>query len=123
MIMNPVELLTSTHALLAHQVRLTIMATLASTTEPTEFIELLNTLNLTKGNLSAHTQKLEEAGLIQSDEGVCRAQAEDYLSLHRPGAPGSAELLVESRGPPQANARKCARRLRQLAQVEYALKL
>jgi len=65
MIMNPIELLTSTHALLAHQVRLTIMAALASTTEPTEFAELLNTLNLTKGNLSAHTQKLEEAGLIR----------------------------------------------------------
>ncbi len=80
MIMNPVELLTSTHALLAHQVRLTIMATLASTTEPTEFAELLNTLNLTKGNLSAHTQKLEEAGLIRvTKEFVGRKPRTTYL--------------------------------------------
>jgi DNA-binding PadR family transcriptional regulator len=78
--MNPVELLTSTHALLAHQVRLTIMATLASTTEPTEFIELLNTLNLTKGNLSAHTHKLEEAGLIRvTKEFVGRKPRTTYL--------------------------------------------
>jgi len=80
MIMNPVELLTSTHALLAHQVRLTIMATLASTTEPTEFAELLNTLNLTKGNLSGHTQKLEEAGLIRvTKEFVGRKPKTTYL--------------------------------------------
>jgi DNA-binding transcriptional ArsR family regulator len=80
MIMNPVELLTSTHALLAHQVRLTIMATLASTTEPTEFAALLNTLNLTKGNLSGHTQKLEEAGLIRvTKEFVGRKPRTTYL--------------------------------------------
>ena len=80
MIINPVELLTSTHALLAHQVRLTIMATLASTTKPTEFAALLNTLNLTKGNLSGHTQKLEEAGLIRvTKEFVGRKPRTTYL--------------------------------------------
>ena len=78
--MKPVELLTSTHALLAHQVRLTIMATLASTTEPMEFAVLLNTLNLTKGNLSGHTQKLEEAGLIRvTKEFVGRKPRTTYL--------------------------------------------
>jgi len=78
--MKPAELLTSTHALLAHQVRLTIMATLASTTEPMEFAELLNTLNLTKGNLSGHAQKLEEAGLIRvTKEFVGRKPRTTYL--------------------------------------------
>lgn len=78
--MDPTELLTSTHTLLANQVRLTIMATLASTSEPMEFAELLNTLNLTKGNLSAHTQKLEEAGLIEvTKEFVGRKPRTTYL--------------------------------------------
>jgi DNA-binding HxlR family transcriptional regulator len=62
--MNPAELLATTHALLADRVRLTIMATLAATSEPQEFTVLLDTLNLTKGNLSTHVQKLEEAGLV-----------------------------------------------------------
>ena len=62
--MKPAELLASTHALLADRARLTIMATLAATTEPMDFSALLDTLNLTKGNLSGHSQKLEEAGLI-----------------------------------------------------------
>lgn len=63
--MKPADLLASTHALLADRARLTIMATLAATTEPIDFTALLDTLNLTKGNLSAHCQKLEEAKLIQ----------------------------------------------------------
>jgi DNA-binding transcriptional ArsR family regulator len=63
--MKPVDFLTSTHALLSDRVRLAIMATLAATTEPMEFTVLLDTLQLTKGNLSGHSQKLEEAGLIK----------------------------------------------------------
>ena len=65
MTMNPAELLASTHALLADRVRLTIMATLAATSDPMGFSQLIDTLNLTRGNLSAHSQKLEEAGLIE----------------------------------------------------------
>jgi DNA-binding transcriptional ArsR family regulator len=63
--MKPTEFLSSTHALLADRVRLTIMATLAAASEPMEFSRLLDTLNLTKGNLSGHSQKLAEAGLIE----------------------------------------------------------
>ena len=40
------------------------MATLASSETPIDFSSLLETLPLTKGNLSSHVQKLEEAGLI-----------------------------------------------------------
>lgn len=78
--MKPAELLASTHVLLADRARLTIMATLAATTEPMEFSELLDTLNLTKGNLSAHCQKLEEAGLVQiKKEFVGRKPRTTYL--------------------------------------------
>ncbi len=80
MAMKPAELLTSTHALLADRVRLTIMATLAATTEPIEFSALLDNLSLTKGNLSSHVQKLEEAGLIKvKKEFVWRKPRTTYL--------------------------------------------
>ena len=80
MAMKPADILTSTHALLADRVRLTIMATLAAATEPMEFSELLDALNLTKGNLSGHSQRLEEAGLIQvKKEFVGRKPRTSYL--------------------------------------------
>jgi DNA-binding transcriptional ArsR family regulator len=63
--MKPAELLTDTHALLGDRARLAIMATLAATKGPIDFATLLDSVNLTKGNLSAHAQKLEEAGLIK----------------------------------------------------------
>ena len=63
--MKPAEFLESTHALLADRVRLAIMATLAAAAEPMDFSALLDALNLTKGNLSTHCQKLEDAGLLE----------------------------------------------------------
>lgn len=78
--MKPAELLASTHALLADRVRLTIMATLAAASEPMEFSQLLDTLNLTKGNLSGHSKRLEEAGLIEvKKEFVGRKPRTSYL--------------------------------------------
>ena len=47
------------------RVRLGIMTVLASQPEGLEFLELLNVLKLTKGNLSVHASKLEEAGYIE----------------------------------------------------------
>ena len=63
--MKPSDLIQGGHALLSDRVRLAIMATLAAATEPQDFNSLLESLQLTKGNLSAHSQKLEEAGLIE----------------------------------------------------------
>lgn len=63
--MGAADFLTSTHPLLSDRVRLAIMATLAAAKEPVEFSTLLDTLNLTKGNLSGHSQKLAEAGLLE----------------------------------------------------------
>ena len=50
--------------LLVDRVRLTIMANLALAGGPVEFNTLLEELELTKGNLSTHLRKLEEAELI-----------------------------------------------------------
>ncbi|MGZ6398914.1 MAG: transcriptional regulator [Bdellovibrio sp.] len=58
------DFLNTTHVLLSDRVRMSIMASLASSKKPVEFSALLEQLNLTKGNLSSHIQKLEEAGLI-----------------------------------------------------------
>lgn len=63
--MKPSELIQGGNALLSDRVRLAIMATLAAAPEPLDFNSLLESLQLTKGNLSAHSQKLEEAGLVE----------------------------------------------------------
>ena len=53
------------HPLLGERVRLAVMAALAATNEPVEFIKLEQTLEVTKGNLSSHLRKLEEGKLIK----------------------------------------------------------
>ena len=50
-------------AILTSQVRLSIVAALVSLKE-VDFMDLQRTLDVTKGNLSIHGQKLEEAGFI-----------------------------------------------------------
>ena len=51
--------------LLSDRTRLKIMAFLASAAEPIDFRTMLEKLELSKGNLSSHTRKLEEAGFIK----------------------------------------------------------
>jgi DNA-binding transcriptional ArsR family regulator len=62
--MDAIALITQTHPLLSDRVRLAIMASLAAASEPLDFNSLLKSLELTKGNLSSHMRKLEEAGLV-----------------------------------------------------------
>ena len=57
--------LMNVNPLLADRVRLAIMANLAFAGGPVEFNTLLEELDLTKGNLSTHIRKLEEADLIK----------------------------------------------------------
>jgi DNA-binding MarR family transcriptional regulator len=52
-------------SVLSERVRLAIVATLAAADEPLEFNRLLEVLDLSKGNLSSHVRKLEDAGLVQ----------------------------------------------------------
>jgi DNA-binding transcriptional ArsR family regulator len=61
--MNVSDLL-NVNPLLVDRVRLAIMANLALADGPVDFNTLLQELELTKGNLSTHMRKLEEAQLI-----------------------------------------------------------
>jgi len=51
--------------LLADRVRLAIMATLAAVEDPLDFTALLETLELSRGNLSSHMRKLEDAEFVE----------------------------------------------------------
>lgn len=62
--MDPKQLVHS-DSLLSDRVRLAIMATLASAPEPLDFTTVLESLELTKGNLATHIRKLEDAGLLR----------------------------------------------------------
>lgn len=53
-----------THPLLSDRARLAILTTLAAAGEPVDFTGMLAKLPLTRGNLSVHAGKLEQAGLI-----------------------------------------------------------
>jgi DNA-binding transcriptional ArsR family regulator len=55
----------STNAVLGERVRLAILATLAAADEPLDFNAVREALDLTKGNLSSHVRKLEEAKLVR----------------------------------------------------------
>lgn len=52
------------HPLLSDRVRLGIMGVLASANGPVSFNELIEAMDLTKGNLSSHIKRLEEDGLL-----------------------------------------------------------
>ncbi len=56
--------LLSINPLLTDRVRLSLMAVLSASREPLDFNHLMTNLDLTKGNLSSHLRKLEEAGFI-----------------------------------------------------------
>ena len=55
----------SDQELLSDRTRLLIMATLAAHPEGLDFNGLLNSLSLTRGNLSSHMRRLEEANLVE----------------------------------------------------------
>lgn len=42
-----------------------ILAALATSSEPIDFLQLLRDTKLSKGNLSVHVRKLEEAGFVE----------------------------------------------------------
>ncbi len=55
-----------THPLLSDRVRLAAMVAVAGCAEPLDFNSLMERLEVvTKGNLSVHLKKLEEAGLLE----------------------------------------------------------
>jgi len=61
---NPVKIF-NLNPVLHQRTRMAIMSLICTAEEPLEFTELLKRLNLTKGNLSLHLRKLEEAGYLR----------------------------------------------------------
>ena len=59
-----VKSLLELNPLLSDRVRLAIMTALSAADGPMDFTTLLQTLELSKGNLSTHMRKLEEGGLV-----------------------------------------------------------
>lgn len=53
------------HPLLTERVRLALLVALASSEDGLEFTELLDSLELTRGNLASHARRLEDAGLLR----------------------------------------------------------
>lgn len=80
------------HPLLAERLRLQLMVAIASATERVDFIDLLTGLNLTKGNLSSHLRKLEDAGLVEVEKSFvgrksrtsyhCTEEGREALNVH-----------------------------------------
>ena len=62
--MKASELLDS-NPLLSDRTRLAIMALLAASKDPMDFKSVLGALEISKGNLSSHIRKLEEAGYVE----------------------------------------------------------
>lgn len=86
--MKPADLL-NLNPLLADRVRLAIMANLSLVGGPVDFNTLLEELQLTKGNLSSHIRKLEEAELITvHKEFVDRKPRTTYVCTNK----GKAEM-------------------------------
>jgi DNA-binding HxlR family transcriptional regulator len=67
--------------LLAERNRLLILTSLLAAEGPLEFVALLDHLGLSKGNLSTHLRRLEEAGLIEArKEFIDRKPRSSYRS-------------------------------------------
>jgi DNA-binding MarR family transcriptional regulator len=60
--------------------RLAIMTVLSSVTDA-DFLFLLRATGLTKGNLSSHLSKLEEAGLVEIEKRFIRKKPNTSVSL------------------------------------------
>ncbi len=76
--------LTELDRLIHEPARLAIMATLAGC-ESADFDFLLRATGLTKGNLSAHAIKLEQAGYVQVEKGFHGKTPYTHYRLTKPG--------------------------------------
>ena len=56
--------LLNVNPMLVDRIRLSVMAYLSAADEPVSFNKILEELGLTKGNLSSHMRKLEDAELV-----------------------------------------------------------
>jgi DNA-binding MarR family transcriptional regulator len=70
--------------------RLAIMTVLSSVKDA-DFLFLLRATGLTKGNLSSHLSKLEEAGLVEIEKRFIRKKPNTTVSLTQAGRERIAE--------------------------------
>lgn len=81
---TPFEQLAALNRLVHEPSRLAILTAL-STCEKADFLFLLNITGLTKGNLSSHLSKLEQAGLVRIEKTFEGKQTVTYAMLSREG--------------------------------------
>jgi len=81
---TPFESLSSLNRLIHEPARLAIVAALSSC-EKADFLFLLNVTGLTKGNLSSHLARLEQAGLVAIEKRFEGKQPITYAKLSREG--------------------------------------
>src|SRR3954464_11824971 len=76
---------------LIHEPGRLAVLTVLSSVESADFVFLQRTTNLTKGNLSSHLTKLEEAGLIRIEKRFVRKKPNTNVSLTADGRRRTAE--------------------------------
>jgi DNA-binding transcriptional ArsR family regulator len=81
---TPFEQLANLDRLVHDPARLAILAAL-SACERADFLFLLRITGLTKGNLSSHLSKLEEAGLVEIEKGFVGKKTQTLARLSDPG--------------------------------------
>jgi DNA-binding MarR family transcriptional regulator len=81
--------------LLHDKTRLSIMSKLSSMERPLSFVELLEALKLTRGNLSTHLKKLEEASFILVDKQFVDRKPLSTYSVSETGRKALKDFLQE----------------------------
>ena len=87
---TPFEYLQSLNRLVHEPARLAILVAL-SACEKADFLFLLNITGLTKGNLSSHLSKLEQAGLVEIEKKFEGKTPVTYIKLTLEGKEALAE--------------------------------
>jgi DNA-binding transcriptional ArsR family regulator len=91
---TPFEQLAHLDRLVHDPARLAILTAL-SACEKADFLFLLRITGLTKGNLSSHLMKLEEAGLVEIEKRFVDKKTQTLASLSGPGREAVAEYWKE----------------------------
>ena len=101
---TPFEQLANLDRLVHDPARLAILTAL-SACERADFLFLLRITGLTKGNLSSHLSKLEEAGLVEIEKRFVEKKTQTLARLSDQGARGGRELLEgDGRAPRERRA-------------------
>ena len=89
---NP--LIFSRNTLLSDPIRLSIVVAISSASEPVDFNSLLSSLELSRGNLSSHVRKLEEANLVKVHKEFVDRRPKTTYSLTNEGDRELKEYLI-----------------------------